>query len=50
MCVCAGMSGIRYQVSGLLILPGELLARGYSTQHPEDVTDTYKGTHVCVPL
>ena len=27
--------------AGVLILPGELLARGYSTQHPEDKT-SYK--------
>ena len=29
------VSGIRYQVSGILILPGELLANGYCKWHPE---------------
>ena len=32
---------IRYQVSGIFISPGELLAWGYCTQHPEDKT-SYK--------
>ena len=27
--------GIRYQVSGILILPGEPLANGYCKWHPE---------------
>ena len=29
------VSGIRYQVSGILILPGEPLANGYCKWHPE---------------
>ena len=28
-------TGIRYQVSGILILPGEPLANGYCKWHPE---------------